>query len=349
MKMDFRYGEPCPHFYEGSLEEALREACHKPAKDVIISTSKSFRSFLNQFLNFYSSFPFLLTIEQRKLLAIYLHHDKSVLTNVFCDRLMKCDTIMQTFEHNFVLYGWDLTFESNKNLFLSSLSACAGATALISVRNMTVTRLPAILVIGKSRSVCEVLSVIYGNVGVDELLNKLMDTIKFYSDQREVEVREEDERAARELIKIEQDAAYHESLEADRRKEEEKQQKERAIAFERERLESERHEIEMIREMNRLEAEKGVPPEPAEDAEGITKIRIRKPSGEFMERRFLATNSLNILLKYIGSKGFPIDEYKVISSWPRRDVSDSFMNDFHSFFFLQFREVINIIVSLFRS
>lgn len=37
MKIDFRYGEPCPHFYEGSLEEALREACHKPAKDVIIA------------------------------------------------------------------------------------------------------------------------------------------------------------------------------------------------------------------------------------------------------------------------------------------------------------------------
>lgn len=39
MKIDFRYGEPCPHFYEGSLEEALREACHKPAKDVIIANT----------------------------------------------------------------------------------------------------------------------------------------------------------------------------------------------------------------------------------------------------------------------------------------------------------------------
>lgn len=260
---------------------------------------------------------------QRKLLAIYLHHDKSVLTNVFCDQLMKCDTIMQTFEHNFILYGWDLTFESNKNLFLSSLSACTSpnTTALISVRNMQVNRLPAILVIGKSRSMCEVLSVIYGNVGVDELLNKLMDTIKFYSEQRDVEVREEDERAERELVKMEQDAAYHESLEADRRKEEVKQQKERAIASERERLESERQVIEMIREQNRVEAEKCLPDEPAENADGITKIRIRKPTGEFMERRFLANNPLDILLKFVASKGFPIDEYKVISSWPRRDVS----------------------------
>lgn len=234
---------------------------------------------------------------------------------------MKCDTIMQTLEHNFILYGWDLTFESNKNLFLSSLSACAGATALITVRNTSINRLPAILIIGKSRSVCEVLSVIYGNVGVDELLNKLMDTIKLYSDQRDIEVREEDERAARELVKMEQDAAYHESLEADRRKDEAKKQKEHAIATERQRLESERQEIEMVREMNRIEAERCVPAEPAEGADGITKIRIRKPTGEFVERRFLAGEKLDILLKFIASVGFPIDEYKVIASWPRRDVS----------------------------
>lgn len=258
---------------------------------------------------------------KRKLLAIYLHHDGSVLTNVFCDHLMKCDTIMQTLEHNFILYGWDLTNESNKNLFLSSLMACAGSTALITVRNTPANRLPAILIIGKIRRVCEVLSVIYGNVGVDELLNKLMDTMKLYSDQRDVEIREEDERTERELVKMEQDAAYHESLEADRRKEEAKLQKERAIANERQRLESERQEIEAIREMNRLEADQRVLPEPASDAIGITKIRIRMPNGEFIERRFAGESPLNALLIFIASKGFPIDEYKVISSWPRRDVN----------------------------
>lgn len=230
---------------------------------------------------------------------------------------------MQTLEHNFVIYGWDLSHESNKNLFLSSLSACAGITALITVRNTPVNRLPAILVIGKSRSVCEVLSVIYGNVGVDELLNKLMDTIKMYSDQRDIEIHEEDERAARELVKMEQDAAYRESLEADKRKEEAKKQKERAMVTERIRLESERQEIEAIRESNRLEAERYIPSEPEADAQGITKIRIRKPSGEFLERRFTGDTKLDILLKFVASKGFPVDEYKIISSWPRRDVSSS--------------------------
>lgn len=257
-------------------------------------------------------------------MAIYLHHEESILTNVFCDCILKYDSTLQTLEHNFVIYGWDLTYESNKNLFLSSLSACAGATALVTVRNTPVKELPTILVIGKSRSVCEVLSVIHGDVSVGGLLNKLMDTIRMYSDQNDIEIREEDERAARELVKSEQDAAYRESLEADKRKEEAKKQKERAMATERIRLESERQEIEAIREQNRLEAEKCVPPEPEADTPNITKIRFRKPNGDFLERRFTADTKLEILQKFVASKGFPIDEYKLITSFPRHDVSAHF-------------------------
>lgn len=208
-------------------------------------------------------------------------------------------------------------------MFLSSLSACAGMTATITVRNMPVGNLPAILIIGKSRSTCEVLSVIHGNVGKDDLLNKLIDTINMYSDQRDIEVQEESKRAVRNQEKMEQDEAYYESLEADRRKEETKRQKEHAIATERQRLESERQEIEAVRESNRFAAELCVPPEPELGAKDVTKIRVRKPTGDIFERRFTIASPLDSLLKFVASKGFPIDEYKVISSYPRRDVSSS--------------------------
>jgi len=68
-------------------------------------------------------FPLILLITllflsnyQRKLLAIYLHHGKSILINVFCDQLMKHESIIQTFKEKFVLYGWDMTYESNKDM-----------------------------------------------------------------------------------------------------------------------------------------------------------------------------------------------------------------------------------------
>ncbi|XP_052859852.1 centromere-associated protein E-like [Anopheles cruzii] len=287
-----RYGPQHPMFFQGSLEDALKEACHRPSA------------------------------RDRKLLAIYLHHDGSVLTNVFCGQLLACESIVQILLDHFVLYGWDLTFESNKNMFLSSISACVGMTASITVRNIPTDRLPAILVISKNRSQCEVFQVIYGNVGVDDLLSKLMEASEMYSEQLKMELREENERHAREQVKLEQDAAYRESLEADRAKQEAKRQKEMMVQSERRRLESERAETEAKREAIRELARQTVPDEPQQNGgDSITKIRVRTPSGEMLERKFMVETRLELLLNYITAEGYLIDEFKVISSWPRRDLT----------------------------
>lgn len=55
-----------------------------------------------------------------------------------------------------------------------------------------------------------------GNVGVSELLTSLIQSVDVFSEQQRLEMREEDERSARELVKREQDEAYEESLETDR-------------------------------------------------------------------------------------------------------------------------------------
>ncbi|XP_055610523.1 FAS-associated factor 1 isoform X2 [Uranotaenia lowii] len=287
-----RYGPQHPMFFQGSLEDALKEACRPSARD-------------------------------RKLLAIYLHHDGSVLTNVFCSQLLACESIIQMLLDNYVLYGWDLTFESNKNMFLSSISACVGMTASITVRNIPSDRLPAILVISKNRSQCEVFQVIYGNVSVDDLLSQLMEAADMYTEQLRIELREENERLAREQVKLEQDAAYRESLEADRAKQEAKRQKELMMQTERRRLESERADAEAKRELIRANARITVPPEPEQlTGDNITKIRIRPPNGAAMiERRFTTETPLRILLNFITGEGFLVDEFKVISSWPRRDLT----------------------------
>lgn len=48
-------------------------------------------------------------------MAIYLHHDGSVLANVFCSQLLCAETIVSYLTNNFVVWGWDITYPSNQN------------------------------------------------------------------------------------------------------------------------------------------------------------------------------------------------------------------------------------------
>lgn len=287
-----RYGPIHPAFFQGTLEEAIQEACNKPAKD-------------------------------RKILAIYLHHDASVLTNVFCTQLLGFESVMQIFENNFVLWGWDLTFESNLNRLQQSVAHNLGAVAAMSLRNMPSDRLPALVQIMRIRSSTDIFSVVHGNVGVNELLSSLIEAVEVFTEHQRVEMREEQERAERELVKWEQDQAYRESLEADRAKEEAKRNKEQAEIEARVRRESEHAEELRKKEEHRSQVEKELPPEPPLDQgdKDIIKIRFRLPQGKSMERRFHINSPVKILLDFLIVKGYPTDEYKVIYHWPRRDMT----------------------------
>merc|ERR1712080_536631 len=43
--------------------------------------------------------------------------------------------------------------------------------------------------------------------------------------------------------------------------------------------------------------------------------------GNQLERRFLASQTLQTVLDYLTTEGYPSSEYKVLSSWPRRDLT----------------------------
>ena len=77
-------------------------------------------------------------------------------------------------------------------------------------------KLPLLLIVTRSRATNEVLTVIQGNVNVDELMTQLLQATEMFSEQQRVEIAEEEEREARESVKREQDEAYQASLLADR-------------------------------------------------------------------------------------------------------------------------------------
>ncbi|XP_054949063.1 FAS-associated factor 1 isoform X3 [Pan paniscus] len=256
--------------------------------------------------------------EERKLLAIYLHHDESVLTNVFCSQMLCAESIVSYLSQNFITWAWDLTKDSNRARFLTMCNRHFGSVVAQTIRTQKTDQFPLFLIIMGKRSSNEVLNVIQGNTTVDELMMRLMAAMEIFTAQQQEDIKDEDEREARENVKREQDEAYRLSLEADRAKRE-AHEREMAEQF---RLEQIRKEQEEEREAIRLSLEQALPPEPKEEnAEPVSKLRIRTPSGEFLERRFLASNKLQIVFDFVASKGFPWDEYKLLSTFPRRDVT----------------------------
>ena len=89
-----------------------------------------------------------------------------------------------------------------------------------------------------------------------------------------------------------------------------------------------------------------VPGEPSEDCTHKTcTLKIRFPKGEVEQRRFLATNLLRVrstpsanttlsgiiplcdfaqdVVNFVGSKNYMVSDYKILTSYPRKDVSVS--------------------------
>ncbi|XP_041984651.1 FAS-associated factor 1 [Aricia agestis] len=286
-----RYGPNTPNFFEGTLQDAIKESCLKPAKE-------------------------------RRLLGVYLHHERSVLSNVFCAQLLGCDAVLHTLADGFLLYGWDMTDSRNADLLLASVATALGPVASMTIRSIPVERLPALVIIMRVRSNTEIYSVINGNVGVSELVAGLAEAAERFAARRAEDARVERERDARQRVKREQDEAYQRSLEADRAKDEIKKQQELEKTQEIERAESERIQEEARKEALRAGAAARVPTEPAAGADAARiRVRLPPPHHECIERRFRPTDTLTALLDFLASKGYPQENYKVISSWPRRDLT----------------------------
>ncbi|XP_075472425.1 FAS-associated factor 1 isoform X2 [Ascaphus truei] len=209
-----RYGDCHPVFFIGSLEASFQEAFYGKARD-------------------------------RKLLAIYLHHDESVLANVFCSQMLCAESIVSYLSQNFITWAWDMTKEPNRARFLTFCTRHFGSVVAQTVRTQKTDQFPLFLIIMGKRSSNEVLNVIQGNTTVDELMMRLISAMEIFSAQQQEDIKDEDEREARENVKREQDEAYRLSLEADRAK---REAQEREVA-EQYRLDQIRKEQEDEREV----------------------------------------------------------------------------------------------------
>jgi len=292
-----RYGHPHPQFFPGSLEDALGEACNKPTSE-------------------------------RRMLAVYLHHDSSVLTNVFCTQVFCAEAVLGLLSQNFVTWGWDLTYNSNKQRLLDMISRHFGSVASATIRNFSIEKLPLVILVAKLKGNMEIIQVIHGNVILDEFMSALLSAGETYQSQLSVEKAEEQERTERNWVKDEQEKAFQEAQLRDQEREvamkeaEEESRLQEQVEEAKRRSEQEAKEADEKEKARQVrEAEQTLPPEPAADCGApLANIRFRTPSETFA-RRFHASDPLSILLLFLRSKGYRPEEYKVLSTFPRRDLS----------------------------
>ena len=183
------------------------------------------------------------------MLAIYLHHDSSVLTNVFCTQALCADSVVSFLSENFVTFGWDLTLSSNKSRYdhkikapkrktcgvsyhrppshvfpssssssraLSMVTNHFGSVAAATIRSMDMEKLPLIALVYRLRGTTEIFQIIHGNVTLDELMSRLLTAHDTYTSQLHAEIKDEADRDARNAVKREQDLAFEAAQHADR-------------------------------------------------------------------------------------------------------------------------------------
>jgi len=97
--------------WPGVLACQISERCHK-VHDLAV-----FCHFLSTLIIVVRCVSFSL---QRKLLAIYLHHDQSIFANVFCSQVLCAESLVSFLSANFITWAWDLTHASNREKYVLS-------------------------------------------------------------------------------------------------------------------------------------------------------------------------------------------------------------------------------------
>jgi hypothetical protein len=64
-----------------------------------------------------------------------------------------------------------------------------------------------------------------------------------------------------------------------------------------------------------------LPPEPdANCADPVCSLKCRLPGGKIVSRRFLQTTTMSVLFDYLYTQGFSRDEFRFLTTYPKRDV-----------------------------
>merc|ERR1712096_53395 len=140
-------------------------------------------------------------------------------TNVFCTQVFCAEAVLALLNENFVTWGWDLTYTSNKQRLLDMIARHFGSVASSTFKNFSIEKLPLVILVAKLRGNLEIFQIIHGNVTLGEFMSGLLSAGESYQSQLSVERAEEMERDSRNQVKDEQERAFQEAQIRDQERE----------------------------------------------------------------------------------------------------------------------------------
>ena len=238
---------------------------------------------------------------------------------------------------NYVIWPWEVTIRSD-TLYLNHLIAkYFGNEYARSFEQMRV-QYPALLIVSRQGSKNTVVKVLDSNSSPEIILDSLIEEHEKFETTRVKDAQVEAEREEREKLRREQDEAYEASLAADRAKKADKEKKLLEEKRSQEEAEKKRIAAEQEAEKKRIAAEKesmsaeqrqknalaALKPEPNEadtPKEQITRLKFRVTDGSIVQRKFLITDTLFTVFNFAASQGFFIDQNRMLTGWPKHDLT----------------------------
>lgn len=271
-----RYGPVHPVFYCGSMKEVIHRATQGQLLD-------------------------------RRPVVVYLHHDRSISSNIFCEKILCSKIISDYLTMNYLTWAWDMTMPTNTTRFLDNVSLHFGEETRKQLSGLGPSNYPLLLIFQKKPgSPLEIANMLTIDTPQDDAYNLLVLGYEEHLAAMEQLQATNEARIQREQIKQEQDVAYNESAEKDKQ-------------TQRNRIHSQ--EAKLRERAAQADALKKLPEEP-EKGEGITSIRFRYPSGELANRRFFGSDRIGLLYIYAQSKGFHPDRHKLMLNYPKKDLGE---------------------------
>lgn len=284
-----RYGAQHAPIYDGSLQNAITEAFDCP------------------------------NIEERRPLALYLHHDDAVASHIFPQTILCSSEISSLLKCQFIVWAWDITQYENRQNFYEWMSIGNLGTVNESIRQIPHNKYPLLVIIVKERGQIQRSSLIYGQDNLASAMQKLMIGLDQYQIIKDQDKQEERFRNEREQFRREQAEEYEQSLAADRAKQQEiNRQKEQQKKEEQLKLKEEENKKQHLSALAQI-----LPSEPDEADPNCVIIRFRCPNGEQKTRRFRNEESLEMLIIFSETIGFDRVRYRLwTSDRPKKEISN---------------------------